>query len=276
MITDIHEVTLRNVSFLFIEKMLQHEKCAYFSEEQKERVRKAYELADTLHLSQERHNNTPYIYHIDRSVKIYLTQTLHEWELCDPRYLIWLILHDCIEDNDNWLIEIIKKNFGISIIVDILFMSKPTRRVISQVMKIKQTHEEIYQQLQLVWLIQLYVLILENNPEKFIKNLQPDESISKEMHKKLVILWNNTYKKKYLFEKDLAHKHKIYAEFIFLSLISCMQPNLFRIKATERRDNMQDIDGLGILENSVWLKVGVFGIIEPNTPLFLTRWLKVL
>lgn len=64
------------------------------------------------------------------------------------------------------------------------------------------------------------------------------------MHKKLVILWNNTYKKKYLFEKDLAHKHKIYAEFIFLSLISCMQPNLFRIKATERRDNMQDIDGL--------------------------------
>jgi len=27
----------------------------------------------------------------------------------------------------------------------------------------------------------------------------------------------------------------------------------------------------GILENSVWLKEGVFGIIEPNTPLLLYR-----
>jgi uncharacterized protein (DUF39 family) len=25
----------------------------------------------------------------------------------------------------------------------------------------------------------------------------------------------------------------------------------------------------------VWLKIGVFGIIEPNTPLLLFRWLKV-
>jgi hypothetical protein len=27
----------------------------------------------------------------------------------------------------------------------------------------------------------------------------------------------------------------------------------------------------GILENSVWLKEGVFGIIEPNTPLLLSQ-----
>lgn len=32
---------------------------------------------------------------------------------------------------------------------------------------------------------------------------------------------------------------------------------------------------IGILENSVWLKIGVFGIIEPNTPLLLYKWLKV-
>ena len=70
MITDIHEVTLRNVSFLFIEKMLQHEKCAYFSEEQKERVRKAYELADTLYLSQERHNNTLLRHYMNESFVI--------------------------------------------------------------------------------------------------------------------------------------------------------------------------------------------------------------
>jgi hypothetical protein len=25
----------------------------------------------------------------------------------------------------------------------------------------------------------------------------------------------------------------------------------------------------------VWLKIGVFGIIEPNTPLLLFKWLKV-
>ena len=31
----------------------------------------------------------------------------------------------------------------------------------------------------------------------------------------------------------------------------------------------------GILENSVWLKIGVFGIIEPNTPYFLFCLIKV-
>jgi len=148
--TSIHIDEPRNVSFLFIEKMLQHERCAHFSEEQKELVRRAYELADKLHSVQSRHDGKPYIYHIDGSIKIYLNETLHEFELCHPRYLIGLILHDCIEDNDNGLIEIIKKGFDIQIIIDVLFMSKPTRRVISQFNRIKKTHQEIIQQLSLV------------------------------------------------------------------------------------------------------------------------------
>ena len=86
--TRIHIDEPRNVSFLFIEKMLQNEKCVHFTEEQKELVRKAYELADKLHSVQSRHDGRPYIHHIDGSIEIYLNETLHELERCHPRYLI--------------------------------------------------------------------------------------------------------------------------------------------------------------------------------------------
>ena len=37
---------------------------------------------------------------------------------------------------------------------------------------------------------------------------------------------------------------KVYADFMFLYMIATMPKELYRIKATERRDNMQDIEGL--------------------------------
>lgn len=36
----------------------------------------------------------------------------------------------------------------------------------------------------------------------------------------------------------------VYAQFMFLCMISGMPEELFRIKGTERRDNMQDVEGL--------------------------------
>jgi (p)ppGpp synthase/HD superfamily hydrolase len=118
---------------LFLENIFQHAKCAHFTEKEKEQVRIAYKLASELHLNQERLDGKAYIEHIDRSIGLYLNKTLYANEQCVPNNLIALILHDCIEDNQNGLIEIIKKKFDIEVTLDILWMSKPTASVIDQV-----------------------------------------------------------------------------------------------------------------------------------------------
>jgi (p)ppGpp synthase/HD superfamily hydrolase len=91
---------IRSVSYFSIESMIHHEKCAHFTSEEKEKVRWAYNLAHDLHAKQDRIDNKPYIEHIDRSVKLYLHETLDSNEKCNSQYLIALILHDSIEDND--------------------------------------------------------------------------------------------------------------------------------------------------------------------------------
>jgi hypothetical protein len=45
-------------------------------------------------------------------------------------------------------------------------------------------------------------------------------------------------------QSDAKKKKEIYAEYMFLCMIAGMPKELFRIKATERRDNMQDVEGL--------------------------------
>ena len=92
-----------------IDHIFHHEKCSEFDDETKEKVITAYRLAVTLHRTQRRHNNKPYIDHINRSIDLYLDNTLSSSERCNPEYIIALILHDCIEDNENGLREIIKK-----------------------------------------------------------------------------------------------------------------------------------------------------------------------
>ena len=48
--------------------------------------------------------------------------------------------------------------------------------------------------------------------------------------------------------KTLDKQKYVYADFMLLFMIACMPVGLFRIKATERRDNMQDIEGILNLE----------------------------
>lgn len=224
--------------------MIHHEKCVHFTNEEKEKVRWAYNLAHDLHAKQDRSDNKPYIEHIDRSVKLYLNETLDSDEACNSQYLIALILHDSIEDNDNGLISIIEKSFDINIIIDVLWMSKPTKRVIHQVMKLEQSYPAIFDVLKTVWFIEMYRLINEHKPEKYVDQLKPDKRLSPNMCESLKQLWKWSYKRKYNFQKDSTHKHKVYAEYMFLCMIGGMPRELFRIKGTERRDNMQDIGGL--------------------------------
>ncbi|MBX9809874.1 hypothetical protein K2X92_05785, partial [Candidatus Gracilibacteria bacterium] len=147
------------MTYFSIEKMLHSEKCAHFTNEEKEKVRWAYNLAHDLHAIKDRLDNKPYIEHIDRSVKLYLNETLNSEEECKSRYLIALILHDCIEDNDVGLHSIIEKGFDINIIIDVLWMSKPTKRVINQVMKLEKTYPAIFDKLKSVGFLEIYGII---------------------------------------------------------------------------------------------------------------------
>lgn len=64
------------------------------------------------------------------------------------------------------------------------------------------------------------------------------------MHIRLKSLWYEYFSLKYSQLSDVMEQKKVYADFMFLCMIASMSRELFRIKATERRDNMQDIEGL--------------------------------
>jgi hypothetical protein len=229
---------------LFLESIFQHVKCVHFTEKEKEQVRIAYRLASELHLNQERLNGKAYIEHIDRSIALYLNETLYMDEPCVPNNLIALILHDCIEDNQNGLVEITKKKFDIEITLDILWMSKPTASVIDQVWRLMHTHPNEFHELKGHGFLDIYKAIWKNDPDKLVRELIPDKRLSENMSTNLIALWNDFYRDKYNAQHDPKKQHKVYAEYMFLCMIAGMPRELFRIKATERRDNMQDTDGI--------------------------------
>lgn len=227
-----------------LEEVFHNEKCVHFTEADIKNVKDAYKLASDLHHKQERHNKIPYIEHINRSVIIYLKKTLKNDKFCDPNNLIALILHDCIEDNEVWLISIIEKWFDINIIIDILWMSKPTEKVIKQVESLSEKYPYIFSEIMRKWFLDLFWIIRKSIPEKFIASILEWNNFSNIINQNIIELWFDTYSEKFEQQNDQKEKQKVYAEFIFLCMIACMPRELFRIKATERRDNMQDIEGL--------------------------------
>lgn len=227
-----------------LDTIFQHEKCSGFSESQKQQVQKAYDLAVSLHIGQFRHNKQPYIRHIERSISIYLNETLYSDEPCNHEYLMALILHDCIEDHPNGLQEIASNEFDIHIILDILWMSEPTPSVIAQVEKIRETNPFVWSEIYRSGFLDLYSNIEKNNPEKFVLQLTANNRLTDTMSTSLRTLWFHFFAEKYITQTTLEDQQEIYAEFVFLCMIAGMPRELFRIKATERRDNMRDIEGL--------------------------------
>ncbi len=239
----IHSISNMN-SHPALDDIFQHEKCSGFSESQKQEVKKAYDLAVGLHIGQTRHNGAPYIRHIDRSIWIYLNETLYPSELCKSEYLIALILHDCVEDHPNGLQKIADTGFDIHIILDILWMSEPTPSVITQVEKIKESNPFVWGEILRNGFLDLYSNIGKNNAEKFALQLTESDHLTSAMCTSLKALWFHFFADMYLAQSTPEDQQEIYAEFIFLCMIAGMPRELFRIKATERRDNMRDIDGL--------------------------------
>ena len=192
----LNKETTPSKSPLTVEMIFAHRKCAHFNEDQIVQIRSAYTLADGLHLSQRRANDKPYIIHIDRSISLYLEQTLSEDEQCDPDLLIALILHDCIEDCDDGLCRIIESGIDIKTIINILWMSEPTTRTISQVHAIRESYPFVYSEIIRHGFLDIYSNI-DKNPETFIGNLKSDDRLSSVMCINLKSLWYDFFTEKY-------------------------------------------------------------------------------
>ncbi len=112
------------------------------------------------------------------------------------------------------------------------------------------THPDMYHEIKKSRFLDIYKSILKNDPDALIKELLLDDTLSRNMSGHLISLWNDFYKDKYRAQHDIRKQHKVYADYMFLRMIARMPKELFRIKATERRDNMQDTDGL-LIPNKV-------------------------
>jgi (p)ppGpp synthase/HD superfamily hydrolase len=231
-------------------------------------------LAELLHEWQKREDKRPYIEHIDRSVKIYLDETLESHEMCDPDNLIALILHDCIEDNKIGLDAMVAWNFDPDTIIDVLWMSEPSPTVRSQVASLKEDRPDLYKKIQASGILDIYTKI-DMPPEEFVWSLSDDPSLTPLMRGKLKALWYDYFSEKYNTQTTNVEQEKVYGEFIFLYMIARMQKEVFRIKATERRDNMQDIEGL-LNPRKVWsaektMRTTLDVYIPKSTELWLQR-----
>ncbi len=68
----------------------------------------AYDMAESVHEGQKRHDGTPYFWHPSRVAKIVIT----ELGVNDVQVICAALLHDVLEDSDVITAEVIKYNFG--------------------------------------------------------------------------------------------------------------------------------------------------------------------
>jgi hypothetical protein len=228
-------------------KVRSKENCSHFSESDIVLVKDAIQFAEWLHLNQERKSWAPYIEHIFRSVNLYLDETLWWDEVCDLEDLLILILHDCIEDckEDEWakIIELFKK-FGISVWIGVLRLSEPSQQVITHIRLLKDTFPYLFSIASELGFLHMYDLVDENNPEEWIGNLKSSPNLSSELCHNIKEYWYKKLAPLYYSQQDPIEQKSIFGDLIALANIASYWPRLFRIKWTERRDNLQDYEGL--------------------------------
>jgi hypothetical protein len=238
----------RGVSFFVIEKILQQPKLRSLSTQEKEEIRWAYGIAEHLHLRQKRMNGNMYIEHIDRSLELYINETLWKDEPCDLRYICGLMLHDCIEDNDEGLEIMVQHGMSSDLILDVLWMSKPTETVINQLNQLKINHPDIYEgfdKKRISELLEFHAMASALDPEIVLQLIRDNLHLLKHTGTALLEVWNIHFRDKFHNGHNNREKqHKLFADFMFLLMISKLPKELLRIKATERRDNIQDIEWL--------------------------------
>lgn len=123
-------------------------------------------------------------------------------------------------------------------------MSESKPSVIVQVDTMKKENPFVYSEIWRTGFLDIYSTVNKNDPVEFVELLETDERLSENMCRELRSLWARFFSDKYHAQSDKIQKQDIYAEYMLLCMIAGMPRELFRIKATERRDNMRDIEGL--------------------------------
>ena len=136
---------------------------------------------------------------------------------------------------------------GISsdLILDVLWMSKPTERVIHQLKQVKINHPDTYDTFDKKRIIDLedfHAMTSTLDPEIALQLIRDNLRLLKHTGTALLEVWKIYFYEKFHSVQDKERQHKILADFIFLLMISKLPKELLIIKATERRDNIQDIE----------------------------------
>ena len=116
---------------LFIWEIFAHEKCAQFTEEDKENIYTAYDIATRAHAEQKRGDGRQYIEHIERTTRRFLE--IHSSQYVNAEDIIVAILHDTIEDHPEYIREVRTKFPTTSIYTRLLAISKPSIKIITRV-----------------------------------------------------------------------------------------------------------------------------------------------
>ncbi len=209
--------------------------------------KKAYALAARLHHNVFRKNGDPYLVHINRSL-VFLKdhKDLLPEALNIELLTLYIILHDCIEDNKDGL-QMIQKYFGNEMMISVLWMSAPKVAVLDQLDRFlwkteteteTETEKDNSQYEQFSSISQV---IHANTPEDIwtieeLSKLLPDWD--------WISLWKNWFKKRYESAEDPEKQKNVFADWVFQGMVYNMPEGEFLAKSFERLDNLTDIEGL--------------------------------
>ncbi len=199
----------------------------------------AYRLAAYLHDGINRKNWLPYLTHINGSL-----QKLNQYidifgnKFNKSGYQMYICLHDIVEDDDDG-VDLIENEFGIEMLIGVLWMSVPKKRVWDGVAKL--IHRKPEYGSRLANFIAIYLSTATGKPT--------DDGF----HDSLTFLlwwdWHNQWEAQYSEQFDQQKENReeqrnIFAKYIFGWMIENMPEHLFLVKCIERLDNLSDREWL--------------------------------
>lgn len=225
-----------------------HSACTHFSDSDKSKIKRAFEVARKLHKGQLRLDWKPYITHIYSTLRIYL-EDLPTGARVSANDIISLILHDAVEDGENAILKLLEAWYSYDIIIDVLWMTQPSRDILLQlIQKLPPKYNWLLEKIQEAGIWKLYSIFAENiwtvNEDKIFELINSYDAISHEMKIKLKAIWVNRYALKYLQTTKQSKQEDVLSEFLWLCLLAMSPPHVFRLKSADRRHNLQDVEWL--------------------------------
>jgi hypothetical protein len=200
---------------------------------------KAYLIAARLHNGIMRKDGSPYLEHINRSLRFFLDNIILFGTKFDRNTMEKNIcLHDCAEDHDEGIKDI-ESQYGDDTLVKILWMSEPNARIRTQLPMLVERLPE-HRRGKYESFIKICSIIEHSSPED-------TDIVLKLSHILPEWRWTGLWKlfqEKYNQETDPVKRKDIFAEWIFQGMIQNMPEDVFLAKSCERIDNLWDMKWL--------------------------------